>query len=147
MVAGRTSAIQIGSMARPFGSTLSQTSRSFMCHTSFQVRCLFLFPTSTSVVEVFSYIVWLPGAKRLIPYNRLHTSYAGENGGRSDTRWVALSDETGAGFAAISLTSSMQIMATRFGPACTFNEVSWYYTTHMHIFPTPKEGAGTVKQL
>ncbi len=38
---------------------------------------------------------------------------AGENGGRSDTRWVTLSDEGGAGIAAISLTAPMQINATR----------------------------------
>ena len=38
---------------------------------------------------------------------------AGENGGRSDTRWVTLSDENGAGIAAVALTKPMQVNATR----------------------------------
>ena len=38
---------------------------------------------------------------------------AGENGGRSDTRWVTLSDESGAGIAAVALTKPMQVNATR----------------------------------
>ena len=37
----------------------------------------------------------------------------GENGGRADTRWVALIDEQGAGLAAITLGKPLQMNASR----------------------------------
>ena len=43
-----------------------------------------------------------PGARR-----------AGENGGRADTRWVTLSDEQGAGLAAVTLGEPLQMNASR----------------------------------
>ncbi|CAL5226900.1 g9773 [Coccomyxa viridis] len=64
--------------------------------------------------------------------------FPSENGGRSDTRWVALSDESGAGFAAISLTSPMQIMATRYSIASLMAAKHDYELvpdayTHLHL--------------
>ena len=43
----------------------------------------------------------------------MHASRAGENGGRADTRWVTLSDESGAGLVAMTLGKPLQMNASR----------------------------------
>lgn len=127
---GCASTVQAGALVRPRTarvlprSAVWRTPPAVFCCRRQGVPCTIHLPkyACPSTFHPWSIII-LPcdvqavGQWHTSPYsdNRPHISHAGENGGRSDTRWVALSDESGAGFAAISLTSPMQIMATRSG--------------------------------
>lgn len=45
--------------------------------------------------------------------SQLRATCAGENGGRADTRWVTLSDESGTGLVAMTLGKPLQMNASR----------------------------------
>ena len=58
-------------------------------------------------------------ARSILHDHELCELCAGENGGRADTRWVALSDESGAGIVAVTLCKPLQINASRCAGSCT----------------------------
>ena len=121
---GPTSATRTASMAPSCGSILLRTSRNSMCRTSSQVRArcrnITVLNAATPIQDLLALLCLVGRCFLLTVGSTVYCTpglkqchRAGENGGRSDTRWMTLSDENGAGIAAVALTKPMQVNATR----------------------------------